>query len=386
MYHRKQRFLLGLLLVGLCCNGMPLKNANAAQTACCIKTTGSYRHPVTKKIADPGNNEGLGQGMVDNIVASKSLYEKDAKGREYVTVRLGMMDQITKVRFFTQKRGASSWKKTSAALMQENVDNNYKNDYRFLISNKTDIVKVQFYVTAMGRDVIFFVSFGNTVSGTSDFVVSVKAASSNAKSNTKNTTKSQNSTGSNKTSKSNTTASKKTTSTSSSTTAKDTESASNSTATSKNKASSSSSTTTFQSTESTSQNANDSSNDTVDSKNTASGDTTDSQSTESSQDSDNTGTEDAKDGADLIAEAQGLVTSKEISTNTATPKEASTKEDGNDNENVATKEDTAGQSNSTASFALSWTFFWQCILIIIIPALVIGAVLCAFLYWMQRKK
>lgn len=409
----KSRLLTGILVMGLCFGCTSLQNASAAQTvtACRIKTTGSYRHPVTKKIADPGNNEGLGQGMVDNIVAKSSLYEKDAKGQLYVTVRLGMMDQITKVRFFTQKRGTSSWQRTTAMLMQENVDNNYKNDYRFRISGKTDIVKVQFYVTAMGRDVIFFLSFGNTVNGTADFVVSVKKASSSSTASkstkasssspaSKSTKASLSSTASKSTkASSSSTASKSTKASSSSIASKSTKASSSSTASKSTKASSSS--TTVSDSASGTDNIKASSNNTSDTENAQSStsdtsdtediqsavsDSTDAENTTASQKSGATDTAKIQDGEALISQAQGLVTSKEITEeNSADSSEASAvKEAGKeteDSESADAKDNTSGGS----SFSLSWTFFWQCILIIIIPALVVGGALSVLLYVLQYK-
>src|SRR3712207_9401463 len=55
---------------------------------------GYYHHPVTKVVEDPGNNPGIGEGMVNNVVYGVALIEKDDNGKLYATVRYNLRDNI----------------------------------------------------------------------------------------------------------------------------------------------------------------------------------------------------------------------------------------------------------------------------------------------------
>lgn len=153
--------------------------------------TPHYAHPHTGKIEDSGGDGSatLGQAMTESATANKALVEVDSAGNTYVTVRLQLMDNIKNPSFTVD--GSN----TQVQLMQENASNNTA-DYRIFVRNTNSVIRCTMYVTAMGRDVVFYITVGNLKAGHGDFVTSIKtasnsgagtkAASSNAKSGTAN--------------------------------------------------------------------------------------------------------------------------------------------------------------------------------------------------------
>lgn len=142
-------------------------------------TSPSYTHPVTGVVEDPGNNQVLGQSMVESAVNSKALIEVDPNGNTFATVRLKLMDNIQNPSFSVQPDANSGFSSVSATVMQEDLNNN-TSDFRFAIPSENAIVRATFYVVAMGRNVIFYISFSGLQQGSGDFVTSVTVSSPQA--------------------------------------------------------------------------------------------------------------------------------------------------------------------------------------------------------------
>ena len=133
-------------------------------------TTGYYSHPVTGEIEDAGNNPGIGQGMVDNVVNGFSLIEKDDDGRLYATVRYSLRDNIENVRVWVQNRGDASF---TQVQVEETKHEGGKGDFRFEIPSTDCVIKSSFFVGPMGRDVIFFMDFASLEEGNTEKKVRV---------------------------------------------------------------------------------------------------------------------------------------------------------------------------------------------------------------------
>jgi len=164
-----------LLMIVFLVGSLSMNSYAAVGTAYIADVKRDYNHPVTGQSEDSGNNEEIGQPMVESVGYGQALIEKENTGNTYATIRMYMMDNISNVSFQTQERGASSWNNVSANIMQENMAGEYCSDYRLLIPSENAIVKVQAYVTPMGRAVVFFMSFSNLQEGNTDFIVSVAA-------------------------------------------------------------------------------------------------------------------------------------------------------------------------------------------------------------------
>lgn len=138
-------------------NGIYLANANP-----------SYRNPSTGAIEDSGGEASavLGQSMTESATYSKALIEADPAGNTYATIRMQLMDNIENPQF--QVDGSS----VSATLMQEDYSSNTA-DYRFRVNSENSVVRVNMYVTAMGRDIIYYITFSGLSEGAGDFITSV---------------------------------------------------------------------------------------------------------------------------------------------------------------------------------------------------------------------
>ncbi|WP_099469678.1 heme-binding Shp domain-containing protein [Konateibacter massiliensis] len=186
---RRQRIAAALLIAVFFGNILTIQTVHAAEagTAYMASATAYYAHPVTGEIEDPGNNEAIGQGMTESVTNSTALIEQINSGGMYATIRLSMMDNISNVRFWTQEWGGSGWTSASASVMQENAGGDYTSDFRIEIPNENAVVKVQFYVTPMGRDIIYFIAFSNFAEGSGDFIVSVDSSAGTANTETEET-------------------------------------------------------------------------------------------------------------------------------------------------------------------------------------------------------
>lgn len=323
-----KKMVVFLLAVVLCVGSIkvPIKAAETG-TAYIAKATASYKHPVTGVIEDAGNNEGLGQSMTESVLHAKALIEKTESGKIYATVRIFLTDNISDIKFWTQKRGASSFNSVSATLMQENIGGVYCSDYRFQIPSEDAVVKASFYVTPMGRDVVFFFDFSNLKEGSDDFLVSVGQGTTSEQT---------------KESSANQTVETATTET-------------------KTEVVEVESTTKTSSTEETSK------------ETTASEEKEEETKAEESSDETKVAEEttESSSGMDLINEAEGLVLSDDTLL-----------QDTSDQ----TAEDTENSTANTVIPALSWTLVWQCILIITLPSLIIGSALFGALIFLKKRE
>ncbi len=131
-----------------------------------------YRNPSTGVIEDSGgeSSEVLGQSMTESATYKKALVEVDANGNTYATIRLQLADNIANPQF--QVDGAS----VSATCMQENYGANTV-DYRMRINSESSIIRCSITVNAMGRDVVFFITLSDLISGSEDFITSVSVVS-----------------------------------------------------------------------------------------------------------------------------------------------------------------------------------------------------------------
>ena len=152
--------LLALLLL--------LPSRAFANGPCIVDMRASYRHPATGVIEDSGKNEGIGQGMAEGVLHPQALYE-EVGGKRLLTIRLHMMDNVSKVGIAVQRKGASGFSNTSYDTPQGGGE--WK-DFRFQLPAKECVIRLSLFIDAMGREVIFYGDMGHMTPGNTDFVLS----------------------------------------------------------------------------------------------------------------------------------------------------------------------------------------------------------------------
>ncbi|MDO4710707.1 MAG: heme-binding Shp domain-containing protein [Peptostreptococcaceae bacterium] len=131
--------------------------------------TAHYKHPVSGVIEDSGNNAAIGQGMTESVLDPQALIEVDSNGKIYGTFRLHLADQIGSYKISVQKGGGEF----ASVHMTEMQRKDNSIDVRVPLPDKDSIIKIDAFVEAMGRSVIFFGKIGSRVEGNTDFILSV---------------------------------------------------------------------------------------------------------------------------------------------------------------------------------------------------------------------
>lgn len=132
-----------------------------------LRAKAHYKHPVTGVIEDPGNNEGIGQGMCDNVLYPQALLE-NVDGELFVTVRYNLYNYMENISFAVQNHGDDAFYKVPHTVVK-NTDETA--DLRFQIPSMDAVVRSTFYVGPMGRDVIYYFDFDNYTPGNTDFIL-----------------------------------------------------------------------------------------------------------------------------------------------------------------------------------------------------------------------
>ncbi len=144
----------------------------------------SYKDPETGNIEDPGNNEAIGQGMTERMCGSTALLEVDSSGTMYLTVRYFLSQFIEDVTFEERYGGSFhelSYKETQTKEAVEGAsdiaDKYGYTDYRMKISSLDSVYRGKAFITAAGRNVVFFFTASTPVPGSGDFVTSTVTSS-----------------------------------------------------------------------------------------------------------------------------------------------------------------------------------------------------------------
>ena len=163
------------------------KKDDFSKGAYLIEVSGLYLNPLDGLTADGGTkNAGIGEGMVDGVVTpsgqgfsrgamppaaetgsgekyAKALLQKTGGGQYYATLRLHLMNFITR----DQKNGPfirllqrdGSFKEVKAELSAEHIEtygDSYA-DYRFPVEDPHFLAQIEMFVEPMARAVTFFV-------------------------------------------------------------------------------------------------------------------------------------------------------------------------------------------------------------------------------------
>ena len=129
-------------------------HAESGQTYTCTINRG-YRHPVTGVIEDAGGegSYAVGQGMIEGCVQTTGLLEETESGQCYLTIRMAQMDFSSGHSFKVQSKGGSGWTAVSPKITSKSGTTA---DFCIPVPQKDCVVRGEMYVTAMGRNVVFF--------------------------------------------------------------------------------------------------------------------------------------------------------------------------------------------------------------------------------------
>lgn len=141
-----------------------------ADTVEIASVSAHYSHPMTGTVEDSGKDEAIGQGMTESVLDPQALIETDSQGRIFASFRLHLVDQIENYRVGVQKAGDSGFKTVNPTEMKRGSD---FLDFRIPIPSKNSIIRVEAFIKAMGRPVIFYGKLNDRVEGNTDFIVSV---------------------------------------------------------------------------------------------------------------------------------------------------------------------------------------------------------------------
>lgn len=161
-------FLAALFLMA----GMQSESVYAAEPGIYVADcTPNYRHPQTGVIEDTGGEDSfaLGQSMTESVTGPRALVEVDEAGNTYVTVRLGLMDNISDVAFLIDGGQANP------ELIKQDAANNSA-DYRMLVFSENSVITTSLYVAPMGRYVTYYITLSNLQPGSGDFLPQITLA------------------------------------------------------------------------------------------------------------------------------------------------------------------------------------------------------------------
>lgn len=147
--------------------------ANAAEAAVFTATvTPSYANPVTGQIDDAGGSasQALGESMVASTTKGQALVEIDAAGEVFVTLRIGLIDQIDGVSVECSSDGGSSFAAVETTEMQRDESHGQASadntaDVRFKAPSYDSVMRLRLDVVPMGREVVYFAQLSDLVEG-----------------------------------------------------------------------------------------------------------------------------------------------------------------------------------------------------------------------------
>ncbi len=122
------------------------------------KAHGHYVHPQTGVIEDAGNNEALGSAMCQNIVVEDAIFDLE-EDQQYVTIKLKKANTIKNESFSVQEADETTFYQVEHSVISE-VDDTRA--YKMKVPSKNCVLRVQFFVKPMERDVIFYIDFDST--------------------------------------------------------------------------------------------------------------------------------------------------------------------------------------------------------------------------------
>ena len=137
----------------------PLGIAGAAPSEQALQAVPSYVNPITRQIEDSGNNPGIGQGMVEELIKkTPALMLKDAEGSVFITFRVGLVAESKDFAIELLDAQGKAKGAVPYSIVAEQPDQNTQ-DLRIKVPSIDSILRVSLISIPMGREVVGFVTF-----------------------------------------------------------------------------------------------------------------------------------------------------------------------------------------------------------------------------------
>ena len=127
----------------------------------------SYSNPDTGAIEDAGGSAQsvLGTSMVQSITGQQAYVEKDVDGAVFVTLRMAQAAEVGAVSIASDADHDGTFDEAQSAQVMKNDAAENKVDVRARIAHEQATLRVNMYVNAMGREVVYFVTLSDLREG-----------------------------------------------------------------------------------------------------------------------------------------------------------------------------------------------------------------------------
>jgi len=124
-----------------------------------LQAVPSYVNPITGQIEDQGNNPGLGQGMVENLILkTPATLLVDAEGTIFITFRVGLVEESKDFRIELLDENGAVKKAVPYNIIAEQPEKNTQ-DLQISVPSADSILRVSLISIPMGREVVGFLWF-----------------------------------------------------------------------------------------------------------------------------------------------------------------------------------------------------------------------------------
>ncbi|MEC4273266.1 heme-binding Shp domain-containing protein [Adlercreutzia sp. R25] len=127
----------------------------------------SYPNPITGEIEDPGdpNMVAMAESMMEGVTFPYALVETDVDGNVFVSLRFNLADQENGVTMEASTDGAE-YVAAPGEMVASNAEDNTA-DWRFQVPAGTQYLRSHLGVIPIEREVIYFLTLGNSIDGNS---------------------------------------------------------------------------------------------------------------------------------------------------------------------------------------------------------------------------
>ncbi|MDD7369989.1 MAG: heme-binding Shp domain-containing protein [Berryella intestinalis] len=127
----------------------------------------SYSNPDTGAVEDAGGSaqSALGTSMVQSITGQQAYVEKDVDGAVFLTLRMAQAAEVGAVSIASDVDHDGTFDEAQPAQVMKNDAAENKVDVRARIAGEQATLRVNMYVNAMGREVVYFVTLSDMREG-----------------------------------------------------------------------------------------------------------------------------------------------------------------------------------------------------------------------------